>query len=130
VSAAFRERVATRVALSGGLVGGTVGLALLLDRTARIDEELMIAALICASAGALLLIWLPVIFAAETRVVRAETGHVDVRCPLCGYSLIGLRELRCPECGAQFVLDDLLARQGFLTAAEQLVSAPEARRED
>jgi hypothetical protein len=34
-----------------------------------------------------------------------------VSCPVCGYSLAGLREARCPECGTHFTLDQLLAAQ-------------------
>jgi hypothetical protein len=118
VSGAFRAKVAGRVGMTGGLVAGTAGLCVVFDRARGVEEEILIAATICGGAGLLLLIWLPVVFASESRRVRGETGHVDVRCPVCGYSLIGLRELRCPECGEQFVLDDLLARQGFLTAGE------------
>jgi predicted RNA-binding Zn-ribbon protein involved in translation (DUF1610 family) len=88
----------------------------------RIEEEFLIAATICGGAAGLIWIWLPVIFSSESRTVRSESGHVDVRCPACGYSLIGLRELRCPECGEQFVLDDLLARQGFLIEREPVRS--------
>ena len=35
----------------------------------------------------------------------------SVSCPVCGYSLAGLREARCPECGTHFTLDQLLAAQ-------------------
>jgi predicted RNA-binding Zn-ribbon protein involved in translation (DUF1610 family) len=115
-SAGVRTRIAERIAISGGLAGGTFGLAVVLDKAMRMEEEFVIGALVCASAGLLLFVWLPVIFASETRAVRSETGHVDIRCPKCGYSLIGLRELRCPECGEQFVLDELLERQGFLSS--------------
>lgn len=44
---------------------------------------------------------------------RAGTfvGQIDVntalRCPACGYSLIGLSEARCPECGRKQTLDEL-----------------------
>lgn len=123
-STGMRAGIAERVTVTGGLVSGTVGLAVVLDRAMRMEEEFTIAALVCASAGILLLVWLPVIFASETRAVRGETGHVDIRCPKCGYSLIGLRELRCPECGEQFVLDELLERQGFLTAAHADAAEP------
>jgi hypothetical protein len=35
----------------------------------------------------------------------------SVSCPICGYSLAGLREARCPECGTRFTLDQLLDTQ-------------------
>jgi hypothetical protein len=44
------------------------------------------------------------------RVARLTAGGAPpAACPLCGYSLVGLRECRCPECGATFTIDQLLA---------------------
>ncbi|NLE61999.1 MAG: hypothetical protein GX616_26890 [Planctomycetes bacterium] len=47
---------------------------------------------------------LPVIL--STRYFWGEsqpTGLPDpLRCPKCGYSLLGLTEPRCPECGQEF----------------------------
>ena len=34
--------------------------------------------------------------------------RIDVTCPACGYSLVGLSECRCPECGEQFTIEQLL----------------------
>jgi DNA-directed RNA polymerase subunit RPC12/RpoP len=42
-----------------------------------------------------------------------EDGLPDIRCPACGYRMVGLREARCPECGRNYTLDELLAKQGF-----------------
>lgn len=51
----------------------------------------------------------------ETKAERASRlalgSAAPVACPLCGYSLAGLREARCPECGSEFTLDQLLAAQ-------------------
>ncbi|HEY3244847.1 MAG TPA: hypothetical protein VGM03_16010 [Phycisphaerae bacterium] len=33
-----------------------------------------------------------------------------IRCPDCGYSLVGLREVRCPECGWSSTVDDIVGR--------------------
>ena len=33
-----------------------------------------------------------------------------VRCGSCGYSLVGLREVRCPECGWQSTIDEAVRR--------------------
>lgn len=41
----------------------------------------------------------------------AESDLTDlVRCGECGYSLVGLREVRCPECGWQSTVDDAVRR--------------------
>ncbi len=34
-------------------------------------------------------------------------------CPQCGYSLIGLRDVRCPECGWSTTVDDIVRRSLF-----------------
>ena len=35
----------------------------------------------------------------------------SVSCPVCDYSMAGLREARCPECGTHYTLDQLIAAQ-------------------
>lgn len=51
----------------------------------------------------------------ETRQERLERlkgfGTERVSCPVCKYSMTGLRESRCPECGAQFTIDELFSAQ-------------------
>ena len=48
----------------------------------------------------------------ETPGERVErltaAGSPAVACPLCGYSLVGLRECRCPECGTSYTIEQLL----------------------
>jgi len=45
------------------------------------------------------------------RADRLQRLGASVVCPLCGYNLAGLREVRCPECGGSFTLDQLAATQ-------------------
>lgn len=69
----------------------------------------------CLLAGALvILLWLPTLhgFRWGRSIVDAE-GLVNVHCPECGYSLIGLPELRCPECGTKFTIDKLIRKQKY-----------------
>ena len=47
------------------------------------------------------------------RPVVGRDNLVRVKCPECGYSLIGLRDLRCPECGATFTIDELIRAQHY-----------------
>lgn len=54
-----------------------------------------------------------IISAVDGRSVLDERGEVQVSCPACGYSLIGLTSLRCPECGASFTLDEIIRAQHF-----------------
>lgn len=53
------------------------------------------------------------------RPVIAPRGEVNVRCPECGYSLVGLQEARCPECGTRYTLDELIRQQEYAPARQQ-----------
>lgn len=44
---------------------------------------------------------------------------VDVACPSCGYSLVGLTECRCPECGEQFTIEQLLIEGGLVEGDDE-----------
>ena len=89
-------------------------------------------AALCLVAGAVtLLFWLPT--AQRLRLGRPVVNSenlVNVTCPHCGYSLIGLRDLRCPECGTQFSIDELIRRQNYgipLQSAGQTPNLPPGR---
>jgi hypothetical protein len=77
--------------------------------------EILMGGVVCLGIGAVILIWVQ----AGRRFVRRKPLHdpadgaIDVRCPSCGYRMVGLREGRCPECGSAFTLDELIARQRF-----------------
>ena len=58
--------------------------------------------------------------------VVGPDNQVRVHCPSCGYSLIGLRNLRCPECGTEFTIDELIRSQGY--SGVKKVSPEEAER--
>ncbi len=99
----------TLVCVLTAVVGGV-----LIDSAVRRDEELLVGAWALGLAATTVSLWIPVLreHAAGRPVVNTE-HLVDVRCPRCGYSLIGLRELRCPECGEQFTIDALIRAQNY-----------------
>ena len=82
--------------------------------------------LICLAASSVLLIWLQ----AGRRYTRrrasatAAGGALDLRCPSCGYRMVGLRESRCPECGTEYTLEELLARQHFVNRGRTAHTPP------
>ncbi len=85
--------------------------------TRSMAEEILMTATCCVSGAITLLIWLPTIQRLRIgRPVLDGENLVNVHCPECGYSLIGLRELRCPECGARFTIDELIRRQEYTAA--------------
>ena len=75
-------------------------------------------------AGAILAVWVSAFHRLRQRnIVLDRDNQVCVHCPSCGYSLIGLTELRCPECGATFTIDELIRAQRY-AAAEQSARRP------
>lgn len=101
--------------VTAGIVVVTVPLCVVIDRALSGDDELVVGGLVLLGIAAVLVVWLRVwnMHFRPRDVRSAEDGLVDVRCPACGYRMVGLRESRCPECGAEYTLDQLLAARGF-----------------
>jgi len=97
-----------------GIWGVAVPLCVALDTWSRPSEELWIAMTILAACAATFL-WVTHAGhkAAAARKLRRPDSAINVACPRCGYSMVGLHEARCPECGERFTLDDLIRRQDF-----------------
>ncbi|HEY7115863.1 MAG TPA: hypothetical protein VH475_04725 [Tepidisphaeraceae bacterium] len=79
------------------------------------DVGFIIVGLIFLAIGPILLVWVQGIRAARRgRPLRNRADDLpDLRCPECGYRMVGLHESRCPECGRLYTLDELVARQNF-----------------
>lgn len=89
---------------------------LALDRARLSQVEYFMAGLSIFGGAIILLFWLPLISSMDlTRPILNDEDRVNVHCPTCGYSLIGLRDLRCPECGDRFTIDELIRRQNYGT---------------
>jgi hypothetical protein len=114
----------TTLAIIVAAIGGSVAIDELLNRR---DEEMLILAVLLLGGAVIILVWLPT----AQRLLRGRpvVGPDDlvlVSCPGCGYSLIGLRNLRCPECGTEFTIDELIRAQDY--SGVRKVSAAEAER--
>jgi DNA-directed RNA polymerase subunit RPC12/RpoP len=94
------------------------GLGLMVDSSLRGDQELVIAGIVLVAIAAVMIVWLQAIQRVRTgRPLRNRQDQLlDIRCPECGYRMVGLHESRCPECGKAYTLDELLARQNFARA--------------
>jgi uncharacterized C2H2 Zn-finger protein len=91
-------------------IGSTVAIDEFLAR----DEEFLMAAVLLVGAAVVILVWLPTVQRLiRGRPVVGRDGLVLVNCPQCGYSLVGLRDLRCPECGTEFTIDELIRAQEY-----------------
>ena len=51
---------------------------------------------------------------------------IDVRCPECGYSMVGLSQCNCPECGANLTIDELIRRQNYRAISPHRAALPAA----
>jgi hypothetical protein len=82
------------------------------------DDELVLTGIALLGGALVLLLWVEVWrrYGRGRPVTNAQDGLPDVRCPTCGYRMVGLYESRCPECGTAYTLEDLLGRQEFVTA--------------
>ena len=97
------------------LAAATILIGVLVAYSLPGDSELIIVGTALVAAAVTLLVWV--------RAVRAMPRHratlnpvdrrPDVRCPECGYRMVGLHECRCPECGKAYTVDELIARQNF-----------------
>ena len=95
-----------------GIATSLAGVAI--DEIVRHDEAIVITAVGLVSCGIVMLVWLPAVLRLQRgRPVIGPDNQVEVRCPSCGYSLIGLYELRCPECGTRFTIDELIRAQDY-----------------
>lgn len=110
-----RSRKMTRAVVGSlGVVIVVVFLGITIDRAFRGGEDVLIAAVIFLGACGVVLLWAPVIMGWRyAKPVLTPENLVDVACPSCGYSMIGLRSLRCPECGTEYTVDDLIRRQNY-----------------
>ena len=100
----------TTLAIAVATIGGMV----LIEVTVRPDEEFLMATVFLLGLALAILAWLPLFTRlSRGRSVVGPDNLVQVSCPGCDYSLIGLRDLRCPECGLEFTIDELIRAQNY-----------------
>ena len=102
------------------LAAVTTFLCILVESSFTGEEELIIGGIILVAIAVAMLAWLQAIrHHTSGRAFRNSQDNLpDIRCPECGYRMVGLRECRCPECGAVFTVDELVNRQDFARAPQ------------
>ncbi|MBU0618225.1 MAG: hypothetical protein KKI02_10945 [Planctomycetes bacterium] len=112
---ARRLRVFIRPFIATLIVVTLTGLGMyFVDYYAHYDEEVVMGGIALSAGGLVVFLWLGTLHRLiRGRPVIGRDKHVDVRCPSCGYCLVGLRDLRCPECGTQFTIDELIRAQHY-----------------
>ncbi len=110
-----RERYAVRALIGTlGLGAFAIMLSVWLDTIRVPESEYLIAALLLSAAAGSAWFWLSAaVRSSRGRSIVTSDNLVNVNCPACGYSLVGLRELRCPECGADYTTDELIRAQNY-----------------
>ena len=98
------------------IIAATTFLGILADDSLRGDSEYVIAGLALIAGAWLVLIWVQAIrrMSSGRPLLHSQDKRTDVRCPTCGYRMVGLYESRCPECGTGYTLDELIAKQNFV----------------
>lgn len=111
-----RQRPLARpILITLAIIVVTAGLGMMVDSSLRGDQQLVIAGIVLVAIAAVMIVWLQAMRRVRTgRPLRnRQDPLLDIRCPECGYRMVGLHESRCPECGKAYTLDELLSRQNF-----------------
>lgn len=96
------------------VAGAAFGIGVALDEFVRREEEYLIGATVLIAGAVISIIWMRYVTAfLRGNPVLGRDRQVNVICPECGYSLVGLNSLRCPECGETFTIDQLILAQGY-----------------
>jgi hypothetical protein len=108
-----RRRIGWTIAAAGLAAAAGCAFAVL---CMSLNRLLPLQVITLAGGGLVPIVWVlaTVVIWRETKGERFERlakRGAAVSCPVCGYSMVGLREARCPECGAGFTLEQLLAAQ-------------------
>jgi len=90
----------------------TIPLAIFLDHAFR-EDLLIMACVFLGLCSSILLVTRNLYRYARGQPVETPEGIVNIHCPECGYSMVGLHECRCPECGEHYTVDQLIRRQHY-----------------
>lgn len=93
----------------------TIPIAIFIDGTFR-DDLLILACVFLGLCSSILLVTRNLYRYSRGQPVEMPDGVVNIHCPECGYSMVGLHECRCPECGERYTVDQLVRRQRYENA--------------
>src|SRR5688572_12514531 len=121
-----RRALVKPIAYTLTIIAATIFLGVLADDSLRGDSEYVIAGLCLIAGAVVVLLWVQAVrrMTAGRPLRHHQDQHADVRCPECGYRMVGLYESRCPECGKGYTLDELIARQNFVKQEMRTTVAP------
>ena len=103
-----------------------------LPATVFVDEvmnsaEYYIGSIVALAAGATVIMLFTLNYRRSGgRALALRDGVIDVRCPECGYSLVGLTQCICPECGSTLTIDELIRKQNYRAITPRRAALPVA----
>ena len=101
-------------AMTFGIWIVAIGLMAFAAETISGDEGVLMVGVFFVALCITLIVWLQLYRRyVSGRALYGPDHQIDLRCPKCGYRMVGLREARCPECGTEYTLDDLVGKQDF-----------------
>ncbi len=102
-----------------------IPLAVFVGETVQ-SEEFFIAGIVALAIGLSLFLLMTLAYRrGGGKALALRDGVIDVRCPDCGYSLVGLSECQCPECGLAMTIDEVIRRQNYRMNMPLLTSTEE-----
>ncbi|MHC5024232.1 MAG: hypothetical protein ACYTGG_10035 [Planctomycetota bacterium] len=124
------HRRARRVILSCiGVVGVwavAIPLCVLIEEMFSREDLLIASCIVVAIAASILIVTISAYRGIEGRAIQDDAGRVNVNCPRCGYSMVGLESCQCPECGMHYTLDQLIRAQEYGAVRRTMSSSPPA----
>lgn len=64
------------------------------------------------------------------KALALRDGVIDVHCPVCEYSLVGLSQCVCPECGSEFTIDEIIRKQNYRVITQRRPALPAGEEEE
>ncbi len=91
------------------------------------SEEFFIASILALATGATVFMLFTLGYRrGGGRALALRDGVIDVRCPECGYSMVGLSQCMCPECGSTSTIDELIRKQNYRATMPRREALPAA----
>ncbi|MCZ6836758.1 MAG: hypothetical protein O7G85_13365 [Planctomycetota bacterium] len=104
-----------------------IPMAFFVEETVQ-SEEFFIASILALGLGLTLFLLMTLGYRrGGGKALALRDGIIDVTCPECGYSLVGLSECICPECGLAMTIDELIRRQNYRTTVPLLTGTTESK---
>jgi predicted RNA-binding Zn-ribbon protein involved in translation (DUF1610 family) len=103
-----------------------------MEQSFRRGEEFIIGAIVLLAISGTFMLITTINYRRVGQTIVDRTGAVNVKCPECGYSMVGLEECKCPECGRVYTVDELISLQDYVdgTGRVRVIEEADAREDE